>query len=213
MSSAKTYKIGVVENEDKYRNYIIEILNSLPQVAWTCSWPGAEQFWRDNKKNDIDLLFLDINLNGMDGTELLGLFKEKNSVIKIVMLSNIQNDEIVIDSLKAGADGFILKSELENISEVIDTTMSGGAVITPTIALRVFNSFRNQKDIEDLPKLTMRERQSLELLVTGASIKQVAAVMKISDNTLRNHIRNIYKKMNVRNKIEMMHRARDMGIF
>ena len=122
------------------------------------------------------------------------------------------SEKMIFDALKAGALGYIYKDELETINDVVSQVMSGGAIITPTIALRVLDTFKQPIKFKPETDLTKREKQVLGLLVSGVKTKDAATTLQISHDTIRNHIKNIYKKLNVNSKVEMMRKASDMGL-
>ena len=137
-------RIGIVENDELFREEVMRRLRALADVQSVKSWPSAEQFLRDAAHKDIDILFLDIMLSGITGIDLAGILSHRLPDMRIVMLTNMHSDAMVFDSIKNGALGYILKSELGNLEEIVNVVGSGGATITPTIALRVFSSFRKR---------------------------------------------------------------------
>ncbi|MCC6276055.1 MAG: response regulator transcription factor, partial [Leptospiraceae bacterium] len=96
-------------------------------------------------------------------------------------------------------------SELGTLETIIQTVIEGGAVITPTIALRVFSSFR--KDKSKVLEMTDREKQVLELLVRGKSVVSVAVFLDLSVHTVQGYVKAIYKKLNVHNRAELTQKA------
>jgi DNA-binding NarL/FixJ family response regulator len=187
-------------------------LKEYPEIEQLSSWKSSEEFLNDRNNEKLDILFLDIMLPGLSGIEVAKRFSEINDKTHIIMLTNVNSDEQIFDAIKSGAIGYILKSELFNLRDVIKIVMHGGAVITPSIAVRVFNQFRNQPKDAESEKLTKREKEILELLTTGISPKDAAKKLGIAENTLRNHIKNIYKKLKAKNKVEMMLKAADLGL-
>jgi len=206
------WKIGLVENEEKYREQIITALRSMPSVGEVLPWNSAEEFWKDDRGFDLDMVLLDINLVHMNGVELAHMLNERNPDLRIVMLTVVASDEIIFRALQAGAVGYLLKSELRNLPEITEKIMAGGAVMTPTIAFRVMRAFRHEAGDVESPDLTRRERQVLEQMTAGLSIKHAAERLGISENTAHFHVKNIYKKLNVRNRVQMMQRASDLGL-
>jgi DNA-binding NarL/FixJ family response regulator len=209
----KGWMIGIVEDESKYAEYIKEELSQSTDIEQVQNWRTAEEFWSSRRMKDLDLVLLDIKLPGLNGIELAKLLKIMYPELCIIMLTNIGSDKEIFSAIKVGAVGYILKSELKNINLVISQIMQGGAVISPSIAIRILDTYNNPNKGEVLSPLTKREFQVLENLVTGMPVKKVAAVMGISENTLRNHIRKIYSKMNVKNQVEMMRKAKKMGFY
>lgn len=208
---AKELRVGIVENDENFRQQIIKTLESLPEVGGIYSWESAETYWKDESGKDLDILFLDIMLTGMNGVELAGRISARDPDINKIMLTNMNSDELIYESLRNGAIGYILKSELKDIGDVIDTVQKGGAIITPTIAFRVLNTFK-QKDNSSVAKLTPKERQILDEMVKGKTIGRVAEFLGVSKYTVQHHVKNIYKKLNVHNRAELVRKASDFGL-
>ncbi|AYV54051.1 LuxR C-terminal-related transcriptional regulator [Leptospira kmetyi] len=207
----KNIKIGIVENDENYKNQILKVLESVPGVEEILHWESAESFWKDPKGSSLDIVFLDIMLPGMNGVDLAAKLSERDPSVNKIMLSNMNSDELIYNSLRYGAIGYILKSELKDIIDVIDTVLRGGAIITPTIAFRVLNNFKLKK-VGDGIKLTNKEKQILDHMVTGKTINRVAEFLGVSKYTIQHHVKNIYKKLNVHNRAELVKKASDFGL-
>ncbi|MBM9502048.1 response regulator transcription factor [Leptospira sp. 201903071] len=208
---AKNIKIGIVENDENYKDQILKVLESVPHVDEILHWESAETYWKDPKGRTLDIIFLDILLPGMTGVDLAAKLSERDPGINKIMLSNMNSDELIYNSLRYGAIGYILKSELKDIIEVIDTVLRGGAIITPTIAFRVLNSFKLKKAADGV-KLTKKEKEILDHMVTGKTINRVAEFLRVSKYTIQHHVKNIYKKLNVHNRAELVKKATDFGL-
>lgn len=204
-------KVGIVENDESFKEQILKTLESIPEIGGVFHWGSAESFWEDEKGRSLDIIFLDIMLAEMNGVELAGKISARDPEIAKIMLSNMNSDELIYESLKNGAIGYILKSELKDIADVVDTILKGGAIITPTIAFRVLNSFK-QKDYSGEFKLTPKEKQILDEMVKGKTIGRVAEFLKVSKYTVQHHVKNIYKKLNVHNRAELVRKASDIGL-
>ena len=206
-------RIGIVENDAEFARYLEERLESAPEVDSVQSWSAAEIMWRDPALGSIDVALLDIHLPGMSGVELAALLSEKYPGMQKVMLTSLQSDDVVFQALKAGAVGYVLKSELENIVNVLKIVSAGGAVITPTVALRVMRHFqRDEASVQKLAELTPRERQILEELSSGSSPREISDLLDLSIHTVRQHIKHIYAKLSVSNRGELTRRLRDLGL-
>ena len=206
-------RIGIVENDIEFSRFLEERLRTSPEVESVDSWVSAEIMWRDPALETIDIALLDIHLPGMSGVELAALLGEKYPEIQKVMLTSLHSDDVVFEALKAGAIGYVLKSELENILSVLQIVRSGGAVITPTVALRVMRHFqREESSIQKLAELTPRERQILEELSSGSSPREISDLLALSIHTVRQHIKHIYAKLSVSNRGELTRRLKELGL-
>lgn len=203
-------RIGLVENDLEFRAAVEARLKELPQVEQVLTWSSAEAFLRDPDCSTVDLVFLDIMLPLMSGVDLVREISLKHPDMKAVMLSNMNSDGLVFKSIENGALGYVLKSELGSLQNIIDTVLSGGAMITPTIALRVFSRFRRLPD--EVPLLTDREQQVLELMVRGKTVQSVADFLGLSAHTVQGFVKAIYKKLNVHGRAELAIKAGELKL-
>ena len=210
----KKWKIGLVEDQQVFIDHFRDILKDDPAIEEI-----SEKFWSDSNKFSLDLLFIDIILPNMNGIDLANLITEElahsagSLDLKMVVITTVNSDEIIFKALKAGAVGYIYKDEIYDLKGNIKQIISGGAIISPTIALRILNNFTKDSKKEDFYALTTREKQILEQMVKGYTMKKASLELGISSNTMRNHVYNIYKKLNIKNKAELMKKASKMGFF
>lgn len=207
------YKIALIENDVTTADYIKEKLEAMQSVTPVRVFNSAEIYLRTENKPVFDVCLIDINLKDMNGIELAGIINENEPDQKIVMLTSLSSDDSIFKSLKNGAIGYILKSEIEKISEYLKIVFDGGAIMSAPIALRVMQVFHPPKKANELKeKMTTREKQALQLLSEGHTSKEAADQMNISVETLRGYIKNIYRKLQVQNRVEMLKAAQDYGI-
>ena len=179
------------------------------------AFDGRELLEKLTENHHIDLILMDIEMPKMNGIETTENVKNKYPHIKIVMLTVFDNDENIFNAIKAGADGYLLKEiNAKDLYGGIVDTLNGGAAMNPSIALKTLKLLRNPEGITDFQQkeeiqLTDRETDVLEQLSKGLSYTQIADNLIISSGTVRKHIENIYKKLQVHNKIEAITKARD----
>lgn len=204
-------KIGILENDDFFLEELKNRISELDNVSEIFFWKTGEMLLRDPKHKNIDILFLDIMLPGISGIEVVKNLSEKNENVKVIMLTNMNSDEMIFNSIKNGALGYLLKSELGQIKNIVEVLLGGGAYITPTIALRVFSSFRRPID---RPKvyLTDREKQILELLVKGKTIPLLSKFLDLSEHTVQGYVKSIYRKLQVHNRSELALKVQEYSI-
>jgi len=148
---------------------------------------------------------MDINLPGMNGIDGTRLIKEKYPEIEIIMLTSYDDSNRVFDSLKAGASGYLLKTtSLKDLHTALELLQSGGAPMTPQIARKTLEFFRPHKKEIRKSILTEKEKEVVQGLVDGLSYKLIADRMYISVGTIYTHIKNIYKKLHVNSKAEVI---------
>ncbi len=151
-----------------------------------------------------DIILLDFKLPDGDGVSGCTSIKNLFPNIKIIILTAYAEDSIVMETIKAGADGYLLKNiESEELIKTILCVYEGGSVLDPSLTEGVFNSIKldNQKDEID-SYLSPRETKILQAISLGKTNKEIADTMSISDKTVRNYVSNIFKKINVSNRTE-----------
>lgn len=203
-------RIGLVDNQENFRTLFADraAKSSLP-IDLSC-WSSAEEYLRDPARGNLDLLLVDIRLTHMDGIELIRIAAEEMPDLKTAALTVADSEETIYAALRAGALGYLLKSELADLDTVISTILAGGAIMTPTIALRMIQSFRAPAEKPDF-ELTVRERQVLLEVAAGLTIREAGERLGVTDNTLNTHLKSIYRKLRVRNRIQLIERARRLG--
>lgn len=175
---------------------------------------GADLLEQLEVNHNIDLILMDIEMPVLNGIETTQVVKQKYPHIKIIMLTVFDNDENIFNAIKAGADGYLLKEiNAKDLHDGIIETLNGGAAMNPSIALKTLKLLRNPidfscKESEEDIKLTDREIQVLEQLSKGLSYNVIADNLILSTGTIRKHIENIYKKLQVHNKLEAVEKAK-----
>lgn len=206
----KTYKTGIVENDESFLSYLVPQLDRLETVATpVLKWTSGEAFLADENLYRLELLFLDIDLGGISGVQIAARLQQILPGLPIIILSNLTSDEAVFDAIRFGIKGYILKSDLSTLPNAIDVVTNGGAMMTPTIALRVMNTF--QKSTDPGRALTERENQILDLMVRGKTIPSVAEFLMLSPHTVHGYVKTIYKKLEVHNRAELVMKAKKNG--
>jgi DNA-binding NarL/FixJ family response regulator len=175
---------------------------------------GEEALTKLSDNHNLDLILMDIEMPIMDGVEATAKVKQKYPQIKIIMLTVFDNDENIFKAIKAGADGYLLKEiNAGDLHTGILKTLNGGAAMNPSIALKTLKLLRNpfvassEQSQQDI-KLTDREIEVLEQLSKGLSYNAIAENLILSTGTIRKHIENIYRKLQVHNKLEAVQKAR-----
>jgi DNA-binding NarL/FixJ family response regulator len=150
-------------------------------------------------KHKPDVVLMDLKMPKMDGVEATRQITAANPDVKVLLLTTFDADSHVIQALKAGASGYILKdAKPEAIVSSILTVMSGGRVMASEVANRVLDMLTGTSTPKEFyDGLTAREVEILKLLATGLLNKQIAYRLKISEKTVRNHVSNMYEKLNV----------------
>tara|TARA_R110002073_G_scaffold108336_3_gene243386 strand:+ start:59340 stop:59993 length:654 start_codon:yes stop_codon:yes gene_type:complete len=180
---------------------------------------GAELIGKLAEDHRVDVILMDIQMPEMDGIKATELVKNQYPQIKVIMLTVYDDDEYVFNAIKAGANGYLLKEiEAQKLHDSIQEVMNDGAPMTPSIALKTLNLLRNpdfkvnnQEELEEI-KLSKRETEILIQLSKGLNYQAIAENLIISPSTVRKHIENTYKKLQVHNKMEAVAKAQKRNL-
>jgi len=193
----KNIHAGIVEDDAAYSEFLVKELKSIPEIEKVTAFHSAEEYLRDDSAGFINLVFVDLRLPSMRGEELVALIRERNPETIICVVSSILEEEKVFTCLKNGAVGYASKQDVDALSEIVLTLISGGGILTPTVALLIAEHLQARPALNS--ELTTRERQILELLTSGKQAREVARFLGIAENTIRTHVKNIYRKLQVKN--------------
>lgn len=197
-------KVAIVEDDSKIRESIKLILNGTQEFSCIAVYEDAESALYDLPSKNPDVVLMDINLPQMSGIECVRLLKQKIPEILIIMLTMYQDFLKIFNSLQAGAVGYLLKSSSPiEILQAIKDVSNGGSPMSAQIARKVVQSFyRPNSDFKTTVKLTERETEILDLLSKGYINKEIAELLSISPDTVHNHLRRIYEKLQVHTRTE-----------
>jgi len=200
-------EIGIVEDNIKIRNLIQKFLDMQDKMSCKIAVDSVEEMLEYLKENESpNVLLMDIQLPGMSGIEGISIIKKEYPQIEIIMLTIYHDSHKIFNSLVAGASGYLLKhTSLPEIKESIENLVEGGAPMSPQIARKVIEHFKKPVPEKNPDSdLTPREQDIVNGLVDGLSYKLIADRFDISIDTVRAHIRNIYKKLHVNSKAEVI---------
>ena len=208
-------KIAIVDDNSFLINAVKEKLSFFEDLNFKfAAMNGSELLVQLESNCNSDLILMDIEMPVLNGIETTEIVKQKYPHIKIIMLTVFDNDENIFNAIKAGADGYLLKEiNAKDLHDGIMETLNGGAAMNPSIALKTLKllrnpiSIENKKDKEDI-QLTSRETDVLEQLSKGLNYNKIAENLILSSGTVRKHIENIYRKLQVHNKLEAVQKAK-----
>ena len=173
------------------------------------SYTNCTEVAKAIEKHQPKIVLMDIDMHEVNGIEGLQIIKEKDPTIFVVMITVFDQNDHVFKAMQAGADGYLLKkSNPSQIIHAMDEVLDGGAPMTPTIAKKVLSFFLSSKnESKNQHGLTPKETEVLKLLVDGFSYKMVANAQSIALETVRSHIKNIYRKLKVNSMSEAVVKA------
>lgn len=197
--------VSVIEDDNDIREGLVLLINGSPGFSCCGAYRSCEDAFTGLKENPPDILLLDIELPGISGVEGIPKIKELVPDADIVMLTVHEEENLVFDSLCAGACGYLVKTTPPaKLLAAIEETYNGGAPMSAHIARRVITSFKRSQPPNPLTK---RESEILTLLVKGQSYKMIAGTLFISKGTVHCHIKNIYKKLQVSSNAQAVAKA------
>lgn len=201
-------KVALVEDNRELRENMERVFSIFDEIQLVFSVEdGAEAIRQVDTSNELpEVILMDIEMRDIDGITATSQIKNSHPEIKILMLSVFDQKEKVKAALAAGADGYLLKGEKPmKILDLIKEAVEGRLPMSPDIAQKTRGMFRaagaDNSGMEDFG-LTRREKEVLEQLVIGRTYQEIAEYMHISPLTVRSHMENLYRKLQVHNKAE-----------
>ncbi len=208
--------ILIADDEPAFRSGLRALLRSVADLDLIGDAASGAEVIRLAADLQPDIILMDINMPGVNGIEATRRILTTSPHIGILMLTMFEDDDSVFAALRAGARGYLLKGALKaEILRAIQTVSGGGVVFGAAIAQHVLRYFSGLKPVEpaDLfPELTDREREVLGLIAQGYSNVEIASQLVISAKTVRNHISNIFSKLQVTDRAQAIVRARETGL-
>ncbi|MCX6249723.1 MAG: response regulator transcription factor [Bacteroidetes bacterium] len=199
--------IGIVEDHSEFRQSLVYLISSFSDYTVSWAYPSVEEALENYTETDV--ILLDINLPGLSGIEAIPLFKQECPDLKIVMLTILEDDYNILEAIKNGADGYILKKSTPvKILDAIQQVYDGGAALTPMVARQVMAFLKPEATkTESQAHLTPREKEILVLITQGMTNEVMAVKLFISVQTVHNHIKNIYDKLQVHSRAQVVVKA------
>lgn len=198
--------VGIIEDQKDLREPLFEFISSRDEFLCEVAAGSVEEFFEKSGNNEltIDVILLDIGLPGISGLTAIKLIKDKWPETNIIMLTVFDDPEKIFQAIQAGAVGYLIKNTpLEKIKESIIDTYNGGTSLSPDIARKVLDFFEKQKRKVESP-LTEKEKQIVAGMVDGQSFKMIAANLGNTLDTIKSHAKNIYRKLQVNSKAEVI---------
>ena len=198
-------KISIIEDNKVIRDNVSKFISFHEEFELAAICDSATFFLHTsiiNPSNQTHILLLDIGLPGINGLDAIPLILKKIPDINIVMLTTYEEEDVILKALCAGACSYISKkASLEEIVEALRIVANGGSYMSPSIAREIVNHLMGGR-VSKATILTDRQKDILEKLVDGKSYQTIASELFISVETVRTHIKKLYKVLHVNNKTE-----------
>lgn len=199
-------KVAFVEDDPSFLQSAVAAIHMQPDLHCLFTANSVEAFWAVlPPKATIDVLFLDIDLPGQSGVASLPAFRRRFPEAELVMLTNMEDADLLLQALHNGAGGYLTKNfPIFQLPQHIRTICDGGAMISPLMARKLVRHFHPTTQPGATDVLNTKEKQILQLFSQGHTYEETAALIGLSIDGVRYHVRNIYKKLNVDSKIDAL---------
>ena len=210
--------ILIVDDHPVFRDGLRQCLEARRGLHVVAAVAGAAELWRTlDGRDQPQIVLMDVEMPGEGGIELTQALHEKRPEIRVVMLTAFSDSERVFAALKAGAVGYLLKnSPPDEIRDTVERAALGEAMLSGEIAGRVLREFERERREErfraKLAGLTPREEEILKLLATGESNREIGRRLFISEQTVKNHVASIFRKLQVNDRTKAALLAVRLGL-
>lgn len=223
MSSEQAYTVLLLEDEKPTRDYLASVISGYPGLTLYGEAGSCNEARSAFKGGAPDVLLTDLGLPDGSGIDIIREARELYPDMEVMVLTVFEDEENVVAALEAGATGYLLKDQASGeLGDTILALMRGESVISPKVARFLLKRFtspavdaKGQKAGEPTmatDELTRREGEVLSLISKGYSYNEIAESLKLSPNTIRSHIRNIYRKLAVKSRSEAVFEAAQLGL-
>ena len=196
--------VSIVEDHAGTRRSLEALLDGAPGFRCLGAYATAEEALRGIPATPPNVALVDINLPGMSGIECVAKLKGTFPALKILMLTTYEEGELIFNSLRAGASGYLLKKMASSeLIPAIEQVHAGGAPMSMQVARKLVDHFHEiHKTATEVEKLTPREQETLGLLAKGFLYKEIGDRLGVSVNTVKRHLQAIYEKLHVQSRTE-----------
>lgn len=197
-------RVSLLEDNRGTRDHLAALIKGERKLALLGSYRNAEAALVGMAEDPPDVALVDINLPGIDGIEFVARLRTRVPAVQVLMLTTYDDTDLIFNSLRAGAKGYLLKKRLPTeLIYAVEQVHVGGAPMSMEIARKIVDHFgRNPPPLAEVEKLTKREHEVLALLARGALYKEIADTLSISLHTVQSYVKHIYEKLEVQSRTE-----------
>ena len=211
-------KVLIVDDHPVFREGLRQCLEARKELRVVAAVGGGEEMWKAIRTHGKPhIVLMDVEMPGEGGIELTQALHEKHPDVRVVMLTAFSDSERVFAALKAGAVGYLLKNvSPDDIRATVERAAAGEPMLSGEIAGRVLREFERERQEdryrEQLAALTAREEEILKLLATGESNREIGRRLFISEQTVKNHVASIFRKLQVNDRTKAALLAMKLGL-
>ncbi|MGH2735789.1 MAG: response regulator [Actinomycetota bacterium] len=208
------HRVLIAEDHPMFRDGLRALLTSLPDVELVGEAEDGIQAVSMTEELQPDVVVMDLHMPGLNGIEATRRIARAHPHVGVLVLTMLEDDDSVFAAMRAGARGYMLKGATQqDILRAVESVARGEAIFAPTIARRVIDYFARPHGRGSVfPELTARENEILDLIARGRSNSVIANHLVLSEKTVRNHVSNIFAKLQVADRAEAIVRAREAGL-
>jgi len=208
-------RVLIADDHTLFRSGLRALLALFPDIQVVGEASNGEETVTKALEIQPDIVLMDIQMPGINGIEATRQIVKKSPKTGVIVVTMFEDDSSVFSAMRAGARGYILKDAgEEEVLRAIRGVASGEAIFGPAIARRLVHFFSKPQVQSDLvfPELSEREREILDMIARGETNAEIVQQLVLSPNTVRNHISNIFSKLQVADRVEAILRAREAGL-
>lgn len=217
----KTIRVIITDDQRLVRSGLKNVLSAASDIEVVAEAVDGDEAIMHAKKVSPDVVLLDIRMPGLDGLAAAQRLRDEVPSCRVVLLTTFDNDQYVWEGLRAGAVGYVLKdAEDDELFRAIRTAANGDVFLQPSIARKVVGEFVRLKHIFPDPSLnvvsherfTERDLRILRLVASGASNREIAGLLNVAEETVKNYLHNIMTRLAAKNRAHASVKAKELGL-
>jgi len=207
--SGDIIRVLIADDQALFRRGLYVVLGTEDKIKVVAEAENGEEAIAKSEELAPDVVLMDVRMPRVNGIEAARRIRETSPSTKILMLTVSDEEDDLYEAIKAGANGYLLKEiSVEEVAEAIRAVAQGQSLISPSMASKLLNEFNalakraEERNQYPAPTLTSRELEVLRLVARGMSNREIADDLFISENTVKNHVRNILEKLHLHSRME-----------
>jgi DNA-binding NarL/FixJ family response regulator len=210
---SESIRILVVDDHPIVRDGLVAILTTQPDFEVLGEAPNGTEAVERARLLHPDLMLVDLEMPGIDGVEVIRRLREAMPEIRVIVFTAFDTDERILSAVRAGAQGYLLKGvPRDDLFRAIRVVHEGGSLLQPVVASKLLQHMADEHAAPATEALTEREREVLALLAVGATNREIAGKLFISERTAKFHVSSILGKLGAGNRTEAVSIAAQMGL-